>query len=222
MIDDPVVSVVSCGEVDQRLWARLEALFDGNYASANFDYLKKSAVTFGHLAIAENDGELVGFSFGDSVRSDLPGLDSSQAIALAGIACIDPVMRNRGLFFKLATDAMAAGGAIDPSRPFLFAGRMAHAITYRAMAKAADSTVPAFGKPISDWHKKVGNRVAELLGSTVDSETFVVRGDGVPVGYPRVEYEATLEEKVLFENVDRDNGDSLLSMCWLPSAPKNW
>jgi hypothetical protein len=220
--EDLTISVVSSSDIDAVLRARLQVLFDANYASANFEYLEKSAATFGYVAIAEREREIVGFSFGDSVRSDLPGLDSTQSVALAGIACIDPSVRNRGLFFKLATEAMAAGGALDPAKPFLFAGRMAHAITYRAMAKAADTTVPAFGKPISDWHKRVGIRVAELLGSTVDPETFVVRGDGTPVGFPRVEYEATPEEQALFANVDRQHGDSLLSMCWLPSGPEGW
>ena len=222
MSEDPRISVVSAGRIDSSLRRRIEVLFDATYAEANFDYLEKSAATCGHLAIAENEGDLVGFSFGDSVRSDLPGFDSTQSVALAGIACIDPSVRNRGLFFKLATEAMNAGGAVDPSRPFLFAGRMAHAITYRAMAKGADTTVPAFGRPISDWHKSVGIRVAELLRSTVDPETFVVRGDGAPVGFPRVEYEASPEEEALFANVDRENGDSLLSMCWLPSGPEGW
>lgn len=222
MNGDPKISVVSAELIDSSLQHRIEVLFDATYAEANFGYLEKTAETFGHLAIAENEGGLVGFSFGDSVRSDLPGFDSTQSVALAGIACIDPSVRNRGLFFKLASEAMNAGGAVDPSSPFLFAGRMAHAITYRAMAKAAASTVPAFGKPISDWHKSVGIRVAELLGSTVDPETFVVRGDGTAVGYPRVAYEATPEEEALFANVDRQNGDSLLSMCWLPSGPDAW
>lgn len=197
-------------------------LFDATYRDANHAYLDKSCKTLRYVAFAETGDTLVGFSFGDSVRAALPRMDGPQSIALAGIACIDETVRRRGLFIALSVEAVRAGGGIDPDRRFLFCGRMAHVITYRTMANASDTVVPAVGRTPSAWHGEVAREVAALYGVEVDPVTFVVRGSGVPVGFPRLQYEASQEELQLFARVDRRRGDSLLSMCWMPDAPAGW
>ena len=202
--------------------AQLRALFEASYRDADPEYLDKSRATFRHLAVAEADGELQGFAFGDSVRSALPRMDGEQSVALAGMACIRPELRRQGLFMRLSTAAMVAGGGVDPAHPFLFAGRMAHVVTYRTMVRLSPSTVPAEGKPPGPWHREVAVAVARLLDAEVDPQTFVVPGSGRPIGFPRIEYTASAAEQALFAAVDRRRGDSLLSMCWLPRAPDNW
>ena len=141
---------------------------------------------------------------------------------MAGIACIAPDVRRQGLFQRLATSAMMAGGNVDYSKPFLFAGRMAHVITYRTMASKTTGAVPSTNNPLSVWHKDVAVEVAKLFKCEVNRDTLVVKGSGKPVGFPLISYDATPEEEKLFEHVDRARGDSLLSMCWIPSAPAGW
>ncbi|MDD9892228.1 MAG: hypothetical protein OXT49_01790 [Gammaproteobacteria bacterium] len=200
----------------------LYELFDAGYKDADLSYLDKAIETFRYVAIAEEDGELVGFSFGDSLLKELPQMEGEQAIALPGLACVSANIRQQGFFKQLTLAAIGAGEGVDGKRPFLFAGRMAHPITYRAVAANFDSTVPSVSKPITGWHQEVAEVVGGLLGSSVDLDTFVVKGAGKPVGYPRLEYEATAEELAVFEQVNRDQGDSLLAMCWMPVAPAGW
>ena len=197
-------------------------LFEATYREADRRYLEKSLVTFRYVAIAECEEEVVGFSFGDSLQCALPRLPDPQSVALAGIACVASTMRKRGLFVSLASEAMQAGGGVRPGKRFLFAGRMAHALTYRTMARMSPSTVPAAEKASQPWHREMAVAIASLFGVEVDRETFVVRGSGAPVGFPRVVYETTPEEDALFAPVDRSRGDSLLSMCWIPDAPTGW
>ena len=95
-------------------------------------------------------------------------------------------------------------------------------ITYRTMANSANNAVPSPGAPITEWQREVGLRVAELFGSEIDPETFVVRGPGRPIGYPQVEYEVPESDVHLFAKVDRERGDSLLAMSWIPDMPPGW
>jgi len=205
--------------------AELEAvyeIFDATYDQANLPYIEKSRAVLRYVALAESRGEIVGFSFGDSVERELPRLQGPQAISLAGIGCVRAEAQRQGLFGRMAFAAIEAGGAIRAGRRSLFAGRMAHAVTYRTMAAISTSVVPRAGSAIGAWHEEIVAVVARLYGVEVDLETFVVRGGGVPVGYPRIVFEETREEQALFAAVDRARGDSLLSVCWVPDAPRGW
>lgn len=221
----PIITATPAARLTAGDRAEINRLFHANYRDADSSYLDKSARIFGTLAFARDPDSdaMVGFSFGDSRRTTLPGFDAPQAVAMAGIACVDPDARRQGLFTQLATAAMQAGGALDRAKPSLFTGRMAHAITYRATAKMSPSTVvPSGERPINDLHREVGIAVARLFGATLDPDTFVVQGSGTPVGFPRVAYETSPGEEKLFAKVDRQRGDSLLAMCWIPSAPAGW
>ena len=222
MSSDMEISVVPTCSLSSEHMDKLCELFNANYRQANEAYLGKSCDTFRYVSLAEEQGELLGFTFGDSVRVSLPGFDDEQSLALAGIGCVSPAARQQGLFVRLGTQAMQAGGAIEAGKPILFAGRMAHVVTYRTMLKMSDSTIPSATKSINAWHQEVGVVVAAQLQSVIDPETFVVRGSGCPVGYPRIAYDTTADEDALFAQVNRDQGDSLLTMCWLPKAPVGW
>lgn len=197
-------------------------LFGANYREANHAYLDKSFEVLRHAALGESDGRLVGFAVGDAVRTDLPRFSEPQSIALAGLSCIDPAIRRQGFFMRLSWSAISAAGIIDPARRFLFAGRMAHVITYRTMVSHTSNAVPLPGVPIGEWQKEVGVQVAQLFGAEIDPKTFVVRGPGRPIGYPEVEYDISPDDAALFAEVDRERGDSLLAMSWMPDAPKGW
>ena len=219
---EPVIRVVACADLTKVEIAELSRLFHATYRDADEAYLAKSGKTLRFVALAESGDALVGFSFGDSVQVNLPRMDEPQSVALAGIACIDESMRRRGLFVTLATEAIRAGGGVQADNPLLFTGRMAHVLTYRTMANMSPTTVPAAGKNTSAWHREVAVEVASLFKSEIDPDTFVVRGSGSPVGFPRIAFDTSPEEDALFAQVNRERGDSLLSMCWLPDAPAGW
>jgi len=214
--------VVESAALEAADLAGITALFDQNYDRANHGYLKRSFTKLRYTAMAEVAGRMVGFAVGDAVRTELARCEGPQGVAMAGIACIDPDYRMQGLFTSLSIAAIAASGAVSEHDRLLFTGRMAHPITYRTMVNRAASAVPRAGVELSDWHKEVGLQVAALFGVTVDPETFVVRGEGEPIGFPRLSYEPTPEEGQLFRLVDRTRGDSLLAISWMPTAPEGW
>lgn len=196
-------------------------LLDTSYGQANHEYLKRSLDKLRYIALAMHKDALAGFAIGDTVLAKLPRLSGSQAVVLAGLSCIAPEYRRRGLFFELEKAACLENGIVVPGLRFLKCGRMAHPVSFRVMRKDP-SVVPKLGVPLSEWHKEIGLRVAELYGVSINPDTFVVTGDGKPIGFPRLEYEVTDEEWQLFDSVDRNRGDSLLAMSWTPDAPEGW
>jgi hypothetical protein len=44
----------------------------------------------------------------------------------------------------------------------------------------------------------------------------------MPIGYPRLKVMATDTELRMFEKVNRDRGEALLTMSWTPEAPSGW
>lgn len=196
-------------------------LFDTSYRQANHAYLRHSLDKLRYIALAMHKDTLAGFAIGDTVLTKLPRLPDSQEVVLAGISCIAPEYRRRGLFFELEKAACFESGILKPGLRFLKCGRMAHPVSFRVLRK--DPTViPKLDVPLSEWHKEIGLRVADLYGVSINPDTFVVIGDGKPIGFPRLEYEVTDEEWQLFDSVDRNRGDSLLAMSWTPDAPEGW
>lgn len=220
----PNIEIDVCvgNELEAETVKELLRLFDENYREANHDYLMASFDVLRFIALARCEGRLVGFAVGDSLKTALPRFDDPQAVALAGISCIDADYRRHGLFSRLAQASMAAGGAMDAARPILFCGRMAHPASYRAMTKISNNVVPSADVQINSWHREIIARVAELYHANIDPYTSRVIGKGRPIGYPLLDLEATPEEQVLFAPVDRDNGDSLLALSWQPESPLGW
>lgn len=222
MAEATTVEVARSCDLSEAQREAVHQLFASNYREANHAYLDKSLGTLGSVALAECEGRYVGFAIADAVRADLPRFSEPQAIALAGLSCIDPTIRRQGLFKRLSIAAMTTNGVIDPRNRFLFAGRMAHLITYRTMASRASNAAPSPNLPLTTWQKEVGVAVARLFGSVIDPDTFVVQGPGRPIGYPKVEYAVPEVDAQLFAEVDRERGDSLLAMSWMPDAPQGW
>ncbi len=217
-MDMRVIETVSLQEQDLK---RVHELFDLAYRQASHEYLEKSFTKLRYIALATVEGTLVGFAVADAVETLLPRLVDPQIVTLAGICCVDADYRRVGLFKKLEILAAGASGILHAGKRVLMCGRMAHPVSFRTI-RGFPSVIPKAGMPISDWHKEMGLRVAELYGATLDPETFVVIGDGSPIGYPNLEYEVAEEEWLPFQAVNRDRGDALLGIFWFPDAPEGW
>lgn len=223
MVDDEVhIEVRDTNSLTSKEMIRIIELFEANYDEADPSYIDKSVDTLKYIALASTYSKLVGFGFGETRIMRLPRLSESEAVALAGMSCVDPTVRQRGLFAQMALHVLSEGGNVPSDRPYLFCGRMAHAISYRTIAKMSSACVPTSGVPLTEWHQETLEAAAAAFGVAVDPSNGVVRGSGRPVGYPRLAFEPTEAERDLFKHVDRANGDSLLAVAWLPKAPAGW
>jgi hypothetical protein len=196
------------------------ALFEMNYRQANRAFLEKTLRVLRYLALAEHQGAPAGFAIGECRVMDLPRLPK-QAVNLAGICCIAPQFRRRGLFGVLEGRAIGAAGVEDRSRR-LSCGRMAHPAAMRILT-FSPAVVPKPGVRPTAWQQEVGQAIAEAYGvHAFDPETFVCIGSGVPTGYPRIDVQVEPQEWEIFRPVNRDRGDALLGMMWTPDAPPGW
>lgn len=196
------------------------ALFEMNYRQANRTFLEKSLRTLRYLALAEHEGTPAGFALGECRVMDLPRLPA-QVVNLAGICCIAPQFRRRGLFGML--EGLALGAAEVPEQPRrLSCGRMAHPAAMRALAWNP-TVVPKPGERPTRWQQEMGRAIAEAYGvHAFDPETFICIGAGQPIGYPIIELDVRPEEWEVFRQVNRDRGDALLAIMWTPDAPPGW
>lgn len=196
-------------------------LFDGNYRRANHAYLERSLTKLRNVAVAKAADRPAGFALGETRRLDLPLLPD-QVVRLAGICCVAPDFRRRGLFGKLEELVLAEGAPRPSERRVLVAGRMAHPASMRGMSRNP-TVVPKPGAAPTAWQGEVGAAIAAAYGvATFDRETFVCVGSGEPMGYPVIEIEAEPREWEAFRHVDRDRGDALLAIAWNPDAPEGW
>lgn len=234
--DGMTVTVFETGDLPRSWRDAMHRLFDETYAQADHGYLDKSLELLRFAAIAVADeaaepggkcGEAVGFALGETRILDLPGLPR-QKTGLAGLCCVHGVFRNRGLFRLLEGSALGAGagppgssGSSAPGR-LLAAGRVAHPASLRVMRRNA-GTLPSPGIVPTDFQRQVAQHVAVCYGvEDFDPFTFVCHGRGRPIGYPRMDIQASAQEWELFAALDRDRGDSLLALSWVPDAPPAW
>jgi hypothetical protein len=218
---DLEMRVIQTAQLESEDRERVHRLFDRTYTRANHAYLDKSLSKLRTIALAADRELLVGFGVADTIETRLPRLEEPQIVMLAGICCVDPAFRRAGLFKRLEILAAEANGLLGQGRRVLLCGRMAHPVSYRTMLRFP-SVVPKVGVPLSEWHKEVGLRVSELYGSRLDPETFVVLGEGTPIGYPNLACEVSDQEWLPFRSVNRDRGDALLGIFWAPDAPEGW
>jgi hypothetical protein len=194
------------------------ALFADNYRDADVDYLRESLRRLRLIALACHGAAVVGFSIADNRRLDLPRLPR-QVVRLAGLACVAPEFRRRHLMVELSSRTVRHDLAEAPG---LVCGRMAHPASFRLMERLPGA-VPKIGVAPTAWQREIGQAVADAYGvREFDPATFVCRGRGRPIGYPRIEVEATAQEWAHFRHVDRDRGDSLLGFAWLGEPPPDW
>jgi hypothetical protein len=212
--------VLEASSISARHRESLLRLFRANYRDANPAFVDKSLSVLRYVAIARHEGKAIGFAMGESRRMDLPRLPD-QLVSLAGLACIDPEFRRRGLFFGLSMRALAWNAPTQVARR-LFCGRMAHPAALRSVTRLA-KTLPSPGIRPTAWQQEVGRTIADTYGVfDFDPETFVCIGDGRPIGYPRIDFEVEPEEWEAFARVNRDRGDALLAIAWLPDSPPGW
>jgi len=196
------------------------SLFDLNYRQADRAYLEKSLGRLRYLALAERQGTTAGFALGEARVMDLPRLPG-QVVNLAGICCIAPQFRRRGLFAQLEYLIFLAV-EMPPHSRRLTCGRMAHPASARGLTRLP-TVVPKPGLPPTPWQQEVGQAIADAYGNQkFDPQTFVCIGSGQPIGYPIIEFEVEPIEWEVFRPVNRDRGDSLLTMAWTPDAPPGW
>jgi len=196
------------------------ALFEMNYRQAHRAYLERSLGTMRYMALAEHEGTPAGFGVGECRVMDLPRLPE-QVVELAGICCIAPQFRRRGLFSMLEALALGAAEVPDHERR-LTCGRVAHPAALRTIA-INPTAVPRRGIRPTAWQQEVGQAIASAYGvHAFDPETFVCVGSGEPIGYPIIEVEVQPEEWKPFTPMNRDRGDSLLAIVWIPDAPPGW
>lgn len=206
--------------LSKRERGELLRLFELNYRQANPAFLEKSLATLRYCALAFHDGVAVGFGVAETRVMDLPRLPD-QLVSLAGICCIAPEFRRRGLFMKLELLAFCAEGVHEGQRR-LACGRMAHPAAMRTVARFPKS-VPRAGVRPTAWQQEVGRAIAEAYGvHDFDPETFVCIGSGTPTGYPIIEFDVEPHEWDVFKPVDRDRGDALLGIAWAPDPPPEW
>jgi len=212
--------VVEADQVSAQDLQKVFSLFEMNYRQANRAYLEKSLGTLRYLALAKHAGKTVGFALGESRFMDLPRLPE-QVVNLAGICCIAPQFRRRGLFGELERLTMAVT-ELPPHSRRLSCGRMAHPAGMRVLVHHP-TVVPKPGIRPSPWQQEVGQAIAGAFGShAFDPETFVCIGPGEPIGYPIIEFQVEPIEWEVFSQVNRDRGDSLLAIAWTPDAPPGW
>jgi hypothetical protein len=212
--------VVETDEVSPQDLQQVFSLFEMNYRQANRTYLEKSLRTLRYLALAEHQGTAAGFGLAECRVMDLPRLPG-EVVNLAGICCIAPQFRRRGLFTELERLALAAT-QVPPHSRRLSCGRMAHPAGMRVFVRHP-TVVPKPGVRPTPWQQQVGQAIAAAYGShAFDPETFVCIGSGQPIGYPIIDFEVEPCEWEVFRQVNRDRGDALLAMVWTPDAPPGW
>ena len=219
------VSIIRADSITPEEHAAAFEVFDASYRDANHAYLQRSIDRIGMLALATYEGRGVGYSISHSRWMDLPGFDEPQLVQLHGMRAVVPEFRHRGvntLTNRAVTAAMKeeieALGRVP--RRQLSCGRFGHAA--RAGGRTDPSAVPKLGETPTAWQQAVGLMVAEAYGSTLDPETFVCVGSGTPIGYPNEEFPPTEAERQASALVDRNRGDNLLVINWLPDAPPRW
>jgi hypothetical protein len=195
-------------------------LFEANYRQPNAAFLDRSLATLRHVALAYSNEVAVGFALAETRVIDLPRLPG-QVVGLAGLSCIAPEFRRRGLFNQLARLAFGLT-EVPATRRLLLCGRTAHPAAFRTIGRFPGA-VPEAGRRPTPWQQEVGEAIARAYGvHEFDPETFVCVGDGHPIGYPRIEFDVEPDEWKVFEPVDRDRGDSLLALGWVPNGPASW
>ena len=212
--------VRDAGSLSERERGELSGLFEMNYRRADPAFLAKSLTKLRCVATATRGDVAVGFALAETRVMDLPRLPE-QVVSLAGIGCVAPEFRRRGVLGELQRRAVTANPV--PERPRrLICGRMAHPAALRIIGRLP-TAVPKAGVRPTAWQQAVGKAVAAAYGvHGFDPETFVCLGDGTPIGYPMLELDVEPHEWELFEAVDRDRGDALLAVAWAPDPPPEW
>ena len=173
------------------------------------------------MSVALCDEKPAGFTVSDVRIMDLPHLPE-QIVMLGGLACVAPEFQRRGLMIELARRNFVESTPRWSERA-LFCVRYGHPAAFTTIVARNESGVPRPGVRPTAWQREVGRVIAEAYGvERFDPETFVCRGTGTPIGYPVIDFEVEPLDWEVFRHVDRERGDSLLGIAWMPDAPPRW
>lgn len=196
-------------------------LFDACFRHADHAHLEKLLGQLRYVSVARCDEKPAGFSVGDVRIMDLPRL-GEQTVMLGGLTCVAPEFRRRRLMIELAQRNVVASTPRGSERT-LFCVRYGHPAAFRSVVATRKSGVPRPGVQPTEWQQEVGRVIAGAYGvEAFDPETFVCKGAGTPIGYPIIDFEVEPLDWEVFRHVDRDRGDSLLGIVWIPDAPAGW
>lgn len=199
----------------------LAGLFDACFRRANQAHLEKLLGQLRSVSMALCDEKPAGFTVSDVRVMDLPHLPE-QIVMLGGLACVAPEFQRRGLMLELARRNFMDSTPRWSERA-LFCVRYGHPAAFRAIVARLESGVPRPGVRPTAWQQEVGKAIADAYGvESFDSETFVCTGTGTPIGYPIIDLEVEPLDWQVFRHVDRERGDSLLGIVWMPDAPPGW
>jgi hypothetical protein len=203
---------------DRRL---LSELFDTCFRQANQGHLEKLLGQLRTVSVALCDEKPAGFTVSDLRVMDLPRLPE-QVVMLGGLACVAPEFHRRGLMLELARRNFIDSTPRWSERA-LFCVRYGHPAAFRTIVARIEGGVPRPGIRPTEWQQEVGRVIADAYGvESFDPETFICRGTGTPIGYPVIDLEVEPLDWEVFRHVDRERGDSLLGIVWMPDAPPGW
>ena len=106
--------VRDAGALSERERGELLGLFEMNYRRADPAFLAKSLAQLRNVATATRGDAAVGFALAETRVMDLPRLPD-QLVSLAGIGCVAPEFRRRGVLGELERLAVTANPV--PERP---------------------------------------------------------------------------------------------------------
>ncbi len=199
----------------------LSELFDACFRHANQAHLEKLLRQLRTVSVALCDEKPAGFTLSDVRIMDLPRLPE-QVVMLGGLACVAPKFQRRGLMLELARRNFMESTPRWSERA-LFCVRYGHPAAFRTIVARGPSGVPRPGVRPTAWQQEVGRVIADAYGvERFDPETFVCIGAGTPIGYPIIDLEVEPLDWEVFRHVDRERGDSLLGIVWMPDAPPGW
>ena len=199
----------------------LTELVDASFRQANQAHLEKLLRQLRCVSLALHDDKPAGFTLSDVRTMDLPRLPE-QIVMLGGLACVAPEFQRRGLMLELARRNFMESTPRWTERA-LFCVRYGHPAAFRRIVARNESGVPKPGVQPTACQQEVGRVIADAYGEErFDPETFVCMGTGTPIGYPIIEFEVEPLDWEVFRHVDRERGDSLLGIVWMPDAPAGW
>ncbi len=199
----------------------LSGLFDASFRQANQTHLEKLLGRLRTVTVATCDQKPAGFTLSDVRSMDLPRLPE-QIVMLGGLACVAPEFQRRGLMVELARRNFTESTPRWSERA-LFCVRYGHPAAFSAIVARNVSGVPRPAVRPTAWQQEVGKVIADAYGEErFDPETFVCKGAGTPIGYPIIDLKVEPLDWEVFRPVDRERGDSLLGIAWMPDAPPGW
>jgi hypothetical protein len=199
----------------------LSELFDECFHNANQAHLKKLLGQLRTVSVALSDEKPVGFTMSDVRIMDLPRL-REQVVMLGGLTCVVSEFHRRGLMMELGSRNLIESTPRWGQRT-LTCGRYVHPAVFRRVVGTRESGVPRPGVRPTAWQQEVGRVIADAYGvEDFDPETFVCRGSGRPIGDPIIDIQVEPQDWEVFRHVDRDRGDSLLGIVWIPDSPAGW